>query len=97
MTSDPQREANRCNAQRSTGPQTVEGKQRSQLNAVKHGAFLSHNDHISATILQESPEEIDELYEAIVDDLDPQTALEATQAQAIAQQIINQQRLKEKR
>ena len=35
--SDRQREANRANAQRSTGPKTVEGKERSRLNALKHG------------------------------------------------------------
>jgi hypothetical protein len=29
--------ANRANAQRSTGPQTPEGKEKSKLNAVKHG------------------------------------------------------------
>ena len=54
MTSDAQRAANRCNAQKSTGPNTTGGKERSRLNALKHGAFLSHNDRISATILEES-------------------------------------------
>ena len=37
MTSFRQLEANRLNALRSTGPRTVEGKQRSRLNAVRHG------------------------------------------------------------
>ena len=54
MTSDAQRAANGCNAQKSTGPNTTGGKERSRLNALKHGAFLSHSDHISATILEES-------------------------------------------
>jgi hypothetical protein len=37
MTSFRQFEANRWNALRSTGPKTEEGKQRSRLNAVRHG------------------------------------------------------------
>jgi hypothetical protein len=35
--SDRKRAANRANAQKSTGPKTVEGKSRSRLNAVTHG------------------------------------------------------------
>jgi hypothetical protein len=37
MTSFRKFEANRLNALRSTGPKTEEGKQRSRLNAVRHG------------------------------------------------------------
>ena len=37
MSSLKQLEANRRNAQKSTGPRTVEGKDRSRYNAVKHG------------------------------------------------------------
>ena len=37
MTSPKQIEANRRNAQRSTGPRTPQGKSRSRLNAVTHG------------------------------------------------------------
>jgi hypothetical protein len=37
MTSFQQFQANRLNALRSTGPKSNEGKQRSRLNAVRHG------------------------------------------------------------
>jgi hypothetical protein len=41
MASQRQIEANRRNAQRSTGPKTRRGKQRSSRNAVKHGLNIS--------------------------------------------------------
>ena len=93
MTSDAQRQANRRNAQKSTGPKTSDGKQRSCMNSLKVGAYLSENDHISATLLSENAEQVQELLDAIVEDLDPHTVLEATQARAIAQKILNQQRI----
>ncbi len=37
MASEKQTEANRRNAQKSTGPRTGEGKRKSRLNAFKHG------------------------------------------------------------
>jgi hypothetical protein len=37
MISEKQLEANRANAQKSTGPKTEAGKKRSSLNAVRHG------------------------------------------------------------
>jgi hypothetical protein len=45
MTSERQREANRANARRSTGPRSPAGKCRASRNAVRHGltADLQHN------------------------------------------------------
>ncbi len=37
MASDKQNAANRRNSDKSTGPQTDEGKNKSKFNAVKHG------------------------------------------------------------
>lgn len=37
MITDKQLAANRANAQKSTGPRSVDGKQRSRLNATRHG------------------------------------------------------------
>jgi hypothetical protein len=37
VVSAAKREANRRNAQKSSGPQTEEGKKRSKMNSLKHG------------------------------------------------------------
>ena len=39
MTSAAQMDANRSNAQKSTGPRTPEGKETASQNALKHGLF----------------------------------------------------------
>jgi hypothetical protein len=49
MATEKQKEANRRNAQKSTGPRTEEGKHSSRLNALKHGMcantpVLPHED-----------------------------------------------------
>jgi hypothetical protein len=42
MSTEKQNEANRANAQLSTGPRTEEGKAKSSLNAMKHGLTATH-------------------------------------------------------
>jgi hypothetical protein len=42
MTSEAQREASRLNALKSTGPRTERGKERSRLNALRHGLRAKH-------------------------------------------------------
>ena len=65
-------EANRRNAQKSTGPRSIEGKGRARFNALKHGATAQ---------IPVLPGEDPALFHARVDaykaDLQPQTTLES--------------------
>ncbi len=72
MASERQIEANRLNAQASTGPRTGAGKAQSRQNALKHGllarAFL---------LPGEDPEEYRLLRESLIAELRPEGALES--------------------
>jgi hypothetical protein len=66
--SDKKLAANRANAQRSTGPRTIEGKARSALNATTHAGFAA------ATLLpHEDPEPFLRFRKAWVKTYSPQT------------------------
>ena len=56
MTSTARADANRRNAQRSTGPKSPEGKARASMNALKHGLTAE-----SAVLPDEDPEQYDAL------------------------------------
>jgi hypothetical protein len=71
MTSFRQIEANRRNAQLSTGPKTEEGKSRSRRNAVRHG--LTAETVIDAL---ESTEDYAAFEMAVTSDYDVRTAVE---------------------
>lgn len=72
-------EQNRINAQKSTGPRTEEGKQRSSFNALKHGIY-SHQ----VVLDNESPEEFMKLLRAYRDQFQPTDQLEADLIQDLA-------------
>ncbi len=75
-------EANRRNAQLSTGPKTQAGKNHSRLNALKHGVLASVLV-VSAGAL-EDPADYEELVHALAGDLEPVGKLEEMLVEKIA-------------
>jgi hypothetical protein len=71
MCSQKKIEANRRNALKSTGPKSADGKARSRLNAMKHGLTAQ-----SPVVLDESPEQVETLAQALHDEFHPQTPME---------------------
>ena len=71
MTSWKQIEANRANAQKSTGPVTPDGKERSRCNALRHG--LTAEVVIGAL---EDAEDYGAFEQAVIADYDAQSAVE---------------------
>src|SRR5262245_11066108 len=65
-------EANRINAQRSSGPRTELGKSRSKMNALKHGLSAK-----KIVIGDEDPKKFEALRAALERDWQPETAFES--------------------
>ena len=79
MATQKQIEANRRNAQKSTGPKTEQGKAKSKFNALKHGmtaevAVLPHEDKIS----------YEELRQATIESYQPANGVELMLVELIA-------------
>jgi len=72
-------EANRANAQLSTGPRTEEGKQRSSQNSLKHGVTAK-----SDVLPTEDPDPYKRFARALIADLKPQGELETQIARNLA-------------
>ena len=79
MSSDLQIEANRRNAQRSTGPRTADGKARVASNALKHALTGKQ-----VVLPNENPEDFDAFRVGMLSELNPQGGLE----EALAEKII---------
>jgi hypothetical protein len=79
-TSPAKLAANRRNAQRSTGPKTLEGKARSRWNAVKHGVLANRLLIFEAT----DREVYEHLLASLCDDLCPANSAEAILVEQIA-------------
>ena len=72
MATPAQITANRANAQKSTGPRSVEGKSASRFNALKHGI-----DAASIVIPGEDPADYDALADYYLHEYRPQSASES--------------------
>ncbi|MHC4444772.1 MAG: hypothetical protein ACYTA5_19415, partial [Planctomycetota bacterium] len=81
--SEKQLQANRQNAQKSTGPKTPEGKARSSQNALKHG-LLARQILINDDDPNEKTEDFDQLLSDLVDELQPEGRLQSLCVQRIA-------------
>ena len=79
MATARQVEANRCNAQKSTGPRTDAGKRNSSLNAYVHGLTGQ-----TLLMTEEEAEARHRFADAIVADLKPVGAMEEQLARSIA-------------
>jgi hypothetical protein len=78
--SESQLAANRANAKLSTGPTSLEGKQRSRMNAGRH-----HLTGQVACLPDEDRDEFDRFCAAIVDDYHAEGPIETQLAQSIAE------------
>ena len=76
MTSNLQIEANRRNAQRSTGPRTAQGRRLSRMNALKHGLTAQH-----VTVFDETEADFRRFQRQLMRVLRPDGAMEAQLAE----------------
>ncbi len=78
MVSEAKVLANRLNAQKSTGPRTIEGKAVASQNSVKHG-LLAERDVITS----ESQTDFDLYRQQLLDELNPLSPMESILAERI--------------
>jgi len=79
MISDKQLEANRSNAELSSGPKTEAGRNRSRMNALRHGLTGQ-----VTTMTDEDRAAHDQFSKALIKDLAPEGAMETQLAQRVA-------------
>src|SRR6266702_1232117 len=75
-------QANRENAKKSTGPKTRKGKEYSRRNALKHGLFAMNS--MDFDVLQEDPEQYQELLEGLREQYQPSGQAEELEVERVA-------------
>lgn len=92
-TSARQVEANRRNAQRSTGPKSGAGKQCSAQNAIKHGVWVRKSARMARGLPPEELERIKAVDEKLVAELGPGHPVLEASARRIAEAMSAQARV----
>ncbi len=90
MATDAQIKANQENAKKSTGPTSIEGKQRSSMNAITHGIFAN-----IPLLPGENEEQFKILREDLIKTYQPIDTMEMHLVQRIYLGLIRQKRLQE--
>jgi hypothetical protein len=92
MTTEKQIEANRRNAQKSTGPKTETGKQRASRNAAKHGLYAA-SVVLNSPHYKEDPKEYNHLLASLIWELRPEGVLQHSLVHKIANALWRYKRL----
>lgn len=87
MVSAKQLQANRNNAQNSTGPKTPSGKQTSSRNALRHGLAAQH-----FVVDGEDPERVEEMLLQLIEKYQPDSPDEILLLERIVHCMMNRQR-----
>src|SRR4051794_29071829 len=87
MATAKQIEANRRNAQKSTGPKTEEGKSKSRINALEHGLGAIH-----VPLPHEDPNELPHILGGLMETYQPANAQEQMLVHNIASAYLRMQR-----
>jgi len=95
MTSAARLEANRRNAQQSTGPTSTAGRARSSQNALKHGFTGRLLVGLEYGPFADNPTELQEFIQAVLAELAPVTAQERAEALNIVGLYVRRSRLVE--
>jgi hypothetical protein len=90
MTTEAQMRANQENAQKSTGPTSIEGKQKSSMNAITHGIFSK-----TPLLPNENEDQFKALEEDLIKTYQPKDAVEMHLVYRIYLTFIRQIRLRE--
>jgi hypothetical protein len=88
MSTATQIEANRLNAQASTGPTSAEGKAKSSLNALSHGFYSKH-----LLLPEEDPAELKLLRSSLIESYNPEDGAELLLVERIISSQWKLQRL----